>query len=95
MAGMHQPLFTTEEARHLKPDLFDNPGQMIYDFCFMLDSKECHKMLWKMIRAFLSSEYSNGLNQHERGDYLFFYEMLSSLLEAIYLIDAKRALVKS
>ena len=90
MAGMHSPLVTTNDIRHLKPELLDNPIQMIDDFCFMLDIKECRAMLWKMTCAFLGSEHADGLDRHQRSDYIFFYEMMASLIEAAYLMDAQK-----
>ena len=52
-------------------------------------------MLWKMTVAFLGSEKSDGLNSHERSDYIFLYEMLLSLIEAAYLLDAKNGTQKT
>ncbi len=63
---------------------------MTHDFCQLFTVKECRKMLWKMTCAFLSSEHADGLNRFQRSDYIFLYEMLLALVEASYLIEAKR-----
>lgn len=62
---------------------------MINDLCFLFTIEECRKMLWMMMTAFVGSEKSDGLNREQRADYLFFYEIVSALIEASYLIDAK------
>ena len=67
---------------------------MLGDFCHMFTFKECRAMLWKMTCAFLGSEHADGLDRHQRSDYIFFYEMLSSLIEASYLMNAKDKLEK-
>src|SRR5690349_11030576 len=90
MAGVHQQLSIPENIQHLKPELLDDPIQMVYDFCFLLNIKDSRAMLWKMTSAFLGSEHADGLDRHQRSDYIFLYEMLSALMEASYLINIKR-----
>lgn len=89
MSSKHKP-FTPSKTWHLKKAYHNNPEELTRDFCHLFTVKECRKMLWRMTCAFLGSEHADGLNRRERSDYLFFYEMLIALVEAGYLIEAKR-----
>ncbi len=89
MPSKNKP-FTPKQTLFLKKEYRNNPEEMTHDFCQLFTVKDCRKMLWKMTCAFLGSEHADGLDRHKRSDYIFLYELLLALVEASYLIEAKR-----
>ena len=76
-----------ETFRRLRPELTEQPQQMISEFCDQFDLADSRAMLWRMTLAFFGAEECDGLDRHQRSQYLFFYQQLEALLEATYLMD--------
>lgn len=89
MESKREP-FKPEQIIHLREDYHNNPEEMISLFCHLFTIKEYRAMLWRMTCAFLGSEQSDHLDNEQRGDYMLFYEIVSALIEASYLIDARK-----
>jgi hypothetical protein len=76
-----------ETPSRLRPELTEQPQQMISEFCDQFDLADSHAMLWRMTLAFFGAEECDELDRHQRSQYLFFYQQLAALMEAAYLMD--------
>jgi hypothetical protein len=84
---LSKPSLRPMYVRHLKAEFVDDPQQMIYEFCEQFEFTDSRTMLWRMTMAFFGAEECNGLDRHERSQYLFFYQQLEALFEAIHLLN--------
>lgn len=84
------PRIIPEQVRYLEPRFISNPKKMIDDFSLTHDFEICRDQLWAMLKGFFASPYADDCNGMDRSDYLFFYEQLAALLEAIFLLHEER-----
>jgi hypothetical protein len=89
---MHRLKYTLEpkHVRYLKPQFVDNPEKMLQEFASMMDYAECRDDLWHLLKGFFSTEDTSHLNATDRSNYLFFYEELQALLEAVFLLHQRK-----
>lgn len=71
--------------RYLNSQQLEQPSLAFEEFFdnFDLPSTYCH--LWQFAKAWMGSEYADGLTARQRGEIVFFYERLGALLEAAFL----------
>jgi hypothetical protein len=86
----HKPQLTAAQVRHLRPQYAANPQAMLYEFCAFFSFGESREKLWKMVMIFMNSKDADSLSNLDRGDYLFFYQLMEALLEAVFLLNEQQ-----
>lgn len=74
----------TSGVRHLTPQQ-SAPAFEVLTTAF--DAAECQFLLWNATKAFLGSEHADGLTAKERSNHIFFYETISAVIEAVFLLQ--------
>ncbi|RYE59280.1 MAG: hypothetical protein EOP48_01365 [Sphingobacteriales bacterium] len=78
-----------EELYYLSKDQLENPQKYIYSFFDRYGLGSSHNRLWHMLRLTISSEEINEWNEVKLASCIHFYELLSQLLKANYLLFLK------
>jgi hypothetical protein len=83
MSQTFTPLF-------LQPNQAAHPKQTCREIADYYTLAESREMLWKMLSIFFNSHDANSLTAEDRGNYLFFYQQMITLLEAAHVMKDKK-----
>ncbi|RXK81976.1 hypothetical protein [Filimonas effusa] len=73
------------------PQQQNHPNLAFQEFTEAFDLSLSREQLWMLTKAFIGSEECDGLSAHDRSRYIFFYEKLDALIEAVYLMQRQPA----
>lgn len=72
--------------RYLSAQQLEQPVLAFEEFFDYFDLPATYHHLWHFAKAWMSSEYADGLTARQRGEIVFFYERLGALMEAAFLV---------
>jgi hypothetical protein len=78
------------EPRCLSKEEIENPYTVLTDFFSYGHIPEIRNQLWELLKLTVSSSYHKQ-SRREKADLVYFYDRLSKLIEAIYLIHCRAA----
>ena len=81
---MSQPTF------FLQPHQAAHPKQTCREIADYYTLTESRDMLWKMLVIFFNSPDANSLTAEDRGNYLYLYQQMVTLLEAAHVMKDKK-----
>jgi hypothetical protein len=81
---MSQPSF------FLQPHQAAHPKQTCREIAEYYTLTESRDMLWKMLVIFFNSPDANSLTPEDRGNYLYCYQQMITLLEAAHVMKDKK-----
>lgn len=76
-------------SRKLSKEEVEHPLLVIdelFDYAHLPDVRE---LLWLWLKTTVNGDFSDGLDQHERGSILFFYEKMERLVEAAHILHVR------
>jgi hypothetical protein len=73
--------------RHLTPQQLQQPVLAFEALTKAFELSACEAQLWHFTKAYLSSEAANALTAQQRSESILFYEKLSAVIEAIFLMQ--------
>jgi hypothetical protein len=72
--------------RHLTPQQLKQPSLALEAFTKAFELSACEAQLWHFTKAFLCSEANSALTAQQRSESIVFYEKLSAVIEAVFLM---------
>ena len=74
----------------LQPNQAAHPKQTCREIADYYTLTESRDMLWKMLVIFFNSPDANSLTPEDRGNYLYLYQQIITLLEAAHVMKDKK-----
>ena len=87
---MNTKPFEHQLTSHIEDKQDDFPRRAFYGLFEFFNIKDCHHLLWKMLRCAMCTE-DKYLEAEERLDILNYYESLKDVLDAAYMLHEAHA----
>ncbi|GAA4300628.1 hypothetical protein [Compostibacter hankyongensis] len=78
-----------EELWYLSKDAVEHPEKSIHQFFDTYSLGSAHERLWKMLKFTIGSEEINEWDEIKRTNLIYFFELLTELLKANYVLFFK------